>query len=105
MFNNQVEGSFVARDESLTFNNFADESTETTSTMFDLHMEGEFFITDHWSFLAGYRVIWVNSVAFSTEQIQQTSQFSGANEQESIALAPNDELFLHGFNFGLLCTW
>ncbi|MCA9039417.1 MAG: hypothetical protein KDA65_03620 [Planctomycetaceae bacterium] len=105
VFNNQVEGSFIAQDDTLSFNNFADESSETTSTMFDLHTEGTFFLTDHWSFIAGYRVIFVDSVAFSTEQITQTSEFDGANERESIDLAMNDELFLHGFNFGFLCTW
>jgi hypothetical protein len=59
-----------------------------------------YHLTDRWTLLAGYNLLWVNGLALAPEQLATTNTNTGVG-----ALATNGNLFYHGVNVGLEYGW
>jgi hypothetical protein len=98
------------------FGNSADQVTRTTNiggalpfityTGNQTSFVGEFGVnagyrmSERWSLLAGYNLLWINGVAVAPDQLAATNLTTGVG-----TLATNGNLFYHGVNVGLEYGW
>lgn len=66
----------------------------------ELGFNANYRLTDRLTFLAGYNLLWVNSLALAPDQLAATDLTTGVG-----ALDVGGNLFYHGFNVGLEYGW
>lgn len=105
VFNNSANSSFRAVDSNLSFDNFGNDSGSTVSSIFDFKLDMAYQLRGGWSFTGGYRFLYLSGIALATEQVRETANFNGANEQETMSLTVDDELVFNGLSLGLQFVW
>jgi hypothetical protein len=71
-----------------------------TSFVGEIGINANYQLTDRLSVLAGYNLLWVNSLALAPDQLAATNVNTGVG-----ALDVGGNLFYHGFNVGLEYGW
>lgn len=66
----------------------------------EIGLNANYRLTDRLTVLAGYNLLWVNSLALAPDQLAATDMNTGVG-----ALDVGGNLFYHGFNFGLEYGW
>lgn len=71
-----------------------------TSFVGEFSVNAGYRMTDRWSLLAGYNLLWINGIAQAPDQLSATDVSTGVG-----ALATNGNAFYHGVNIGLEYGW
>ncbi|WP_425613425.1 BBP7 family outer membrane beta-barrel protein [Anatilimnocola sp. NA78] len=79
---------------------FVTSGGNQTSFVGEVGLNAGYRLTDRFSLLAGYSVVWVDGVALAPDQLAGTNVTTGVS-----AINANGSLVYHGFNFGLEYGW
>jgi hypothetical protein len=71
-----------------------------TSFVGEIGMNANYRVTDRFTLLAGYNLLWVTGVALAPEQLAGTNIATGVSAPDS-----SGALFYHGVNLGAQYAW
>jgi len=66
----------------------------------EIGLNAKYQLTDGWSLIAGYNLLWIDGVALTTKQLQTTDLGAG-----TAVINTNGDVFYHGANIGIEFTW